>query len=381
MGDEISARWTGTITPPVTGDYGLALTSLGSARLWLDERLIIDASDPHLLRVDHSSNLPLIAGESHTTCVEYASTRYANWLELGDIQLGWTHPAEAYSPAIQAAAALAKTVDLAVIVARVYESEQRDRATLSLPNEQDRLICAVAEANPRTIVILECGGPVTMPWLDRIPAVIYAGYAGQEQGAAIADILFGDVNPSGKLPITFPQSEAQVLLDSPWQHAAELTTRYSEGIFVGYRRYDQHGLTPLFPFGHGLSYTTFEYANLRLSSDVITPDEHLTICLEVTNTGPRAGREVVQLYVCDEIASVERPPQELKGFTKIALAAGETTTVAFTLDRSSLAFWDVVSHAWVAEAGKFEVLVGSSSRDIRARAGFTLTQTTSFTKD
>jgi beta-glucosidase len=130
-----------------------------------------------------------------------------------------------------------------------------------------------------------------------------------------------------------------------------------------------------------LSYTTFEYANLRLSSDAITPDEHLTICLEVTNTGPRAGQEVVQLYVRDEIASVERPPKELKGFAKIVLAAGETQTVTFTLDRTSLAFWDVVSHAWVAEAGKFEVLVGSSSRDIRARAGFSLTQTTSFTND
>jgi beta-glucosidase len=303
---------------------------------------------------------------------------HANWLEFGHVQLGWTHPGDAYAPAIQEAVNLARTADVAVVFARVFESEQRDRASLTLPNDQDQLIRAVAAANPRTVVVLSCGGPVTMPWIDQVSAVVNAYYAGQEQGAAIADILFGDVNPSGKLPITFPRSEAQAPAANPVQRAHELTTIYWEGIFVGYRAYDQNQLEPLFPFGHGLSYTTFAYDNLNLGAEAIAPDERVTVAIDVTNTGTRFGQEVVQLYVRDLTASVARPPKELKGFAKIALAPGETSTVTLTLDRASLAYWDDVQHAWVAEAGAFEVLVGSSSRNIRARGGFQLTETTVF---
>jgi beta-glucosidase len=216
-----------------------------------------------------------------------------------------------------------------------------------------------------------------MPWLDRVAGVIEAWYPGQECGNAIADVLFGQVNPSGKLPQTFPTrlEDHPAFGNYPGENGKVC---YGEGIFVGYRAYEQRGLAPLFPFGHGLSYTTFEYANLRLSSEAITPDELLTVRLEVTNTGQCAGQEVVQLYVRDETASVERPPKELKSFAKIALAAGETQTVTFTLDRESLAFWDVAQHAWVAEAGRFEVLAGSSSRDTRAQASFILTETGAF---
>jgi beta-glucosidase len=380
-GDDLSARWVGTITAPQTGDYRLSLTSLGSARLWLDGRLAIDVTEPHLLRIDSTPDLPLVAGEPHTLQIEYASTRPANWLEFGDVQLGWTHPADAYAPAMLEAAALARRADAAILIARTYESEQRDRATLTLPNDQDQLIWAVAEANPRTIVVLECAGPVTMPWLDHIAGVVYTGYAGQEQGAAIADILFGDVNPSGKLPLSFPRSETQVPVASPVQRAVELTTRYAEGVFVGYRAYDQRGLEPLFPFGHGLSYTTFAYSNLRLSTQALTPEARLIVSLDVTNTGQRVGQEVVQLYVRDVTASVPRPPKELKGFAKVALAPGETKEVTLGLDRAALAFWDEAQHAWTAEAGTFEVLVGSSSRDIRARAAFELTETCIFPRE
>ena len=380
MGEDLSARWIGAITPPLSGNYQLALTSSGSARLWLDDQLFIDCAEPHVLRVDYSPELSLIGGECYRLKIEYSKTQSVNWLELGDIQLGWVHPEEAYSPEIQAATALAGNADLAIVFGRAYESEQRDRANLGFPNDQDQLIRAVAQANPRTVVVLGSGGPVTMPWIDQVPAVVYAGYAGQEQGMAIADILFGKTNPSGKLPITFPLSEAQVLLDNPVQHASELTTRYSEGIFVGYRRFDQRGLEPLFPFGHGLSYTMFEYCDLELSSDRIKPDEHLRVSFNVTNTGSWAGKEVVQLYLRDDIAIVERPPKELKGFAKIFLAPGETREVTFTLDRESLAFWDAVHHAWFAEAGKFEILVGSSSRDIRAKASFCLLESVHFAK-
>ena len=374
-GDHLSARWTGTFTPPTNGVYRLTLSSLGSARLWLDDQLLIDASEPHLYRVDSTPDLLLMGGKPHTLQVEYASTWHANWLEVGDIQLGWTHPPEAYSPAVLEAAELAGRTDVAIVIARAYESEQRDRATLTLPNDQDQLIRAVAAANPCTIIVLECGGPVTMPWLDQVPAVLYAGYAGQEQGAAIADVLFGEVNPSGKLPLTFPQDETQIPVANPWQLIAERTIRYSEGVFVGYRAYDQHGLEPLFPFGYGLSYTTFQYSDLHLSAETMTQEQDLTASVDVTNTGQRTGQEVIQIYVHDEAARVERPPKELKAFAKIALAPGETRTVAFTLDLKSLAFWDEEHHAWVAEAGQFTVLAGSSSRDIRAQASFTLTET------
>ena len=373
LGDVISARWTGTLIAPQTGDYTLALTSMGSAWLWLDGQLVVDAGAPHLTRVDTSAPLHLVAGEPRTIQIDYAATMIANWLELGDVQLGWTHPAEALSPAMQEAVALARDADVAVVFARVFESEQRDRASLALPNDQDQLIAAVAAANPSTVVVLGCGGPITMPWLDRVPAVVDAYYGGQEQGAAIAGVLFGDVNPSGKLPITFPRSETQVPVANPVHQAHEKDIVHTEGVFVGYRAYDHYGLDPLFPFGHGLSYTTFAYDNLRLSAEAIAPGERLTVNVDVTNTGNHAGQEVVQLYVRDVVASVARPPKELKDFAKISLAPDETGTVSLTIDRTSLAFWDVVQHAWVVEAGAFEVLIGSSSRDIRARAEFQLT--------
>jgi beta-glucosidase len=374
-GDDLSVRWTGTITAPQTGEYRLALTSMGSSRLWLDGQLLIDAIEPHPVRVDWSPSLEWESDQPHTIQIEFASTAHANFIEPGDIQLGWTVPDDAYSPAMLEAIALARQTDVAVVFARVFESEQRDRATLTLPNDQDLLIRAIAAANPRTVVVLSCGGPVTMPWVDQIGAIVNTYYVGQEQGSAIADVLFGDVNPSGKLPITFPRSEAQVPVANPWQQTAERTTTYSEGIFVGYRAYDQNGLEPLFPFGHGLSYTTFSYENLRLSEDAFVAEKNLTISIDITNIGQMAGQEVVQLYLRDLEASVPRPPKELKGFAKVALAPGETKTVMFTLDRSSLAFWSEMKLGWVAEAGRFDVLIGSSSRDIRAQAEFELAET------
>ncbi len=366
----ISARWTGTFTAPQSGEYTLALTSMGSAWLWLDGQLVVDAAAPHLTCVDVSAPLHLVAGEPHTVQIDYAATMIANWLELGDVQLAWTHPAEALSPAMQEAVALARGADVAIVLARAFESEQRDRASLTLPNDQDQLIAAVAAANPHTVVILACGGPVTMPWLDRVPSVVDGYYAGQEQGAAIADVLFGDVNPSGKLPITFPRSEAQVPVANPVHQAHEKHIVHSEGVFVGYRAYDQYELDPLFPFGHGLAYTTFTYANLQLSADTLAPGGHLTVSVDVANAGPRSGQEVVQLYVRHVAARVARPPKELKDFVKIRLAPGEIQSVHLTIDPKSLAYWDEVRHAWVAEAGAFEVLIGSSSRDIRLRADF-----------
>ena len=383
-----SARFSAQFTPGESGEYHFGLVSAGLSRLFINGQLVINnweswrAGDNYFGEGSDELRgaIDFRAGQTYTLIIEYATKPY-NAFALRGMRLGLIRQAgdEAIQRAIQVAQASGVTL-LFVGLNAEWDSEGQDRQNMDLPGRQNELIERIAAVNPRTIVVLQTGAPVTMPWLDRVAGVIEAWYPGQECGNAIADVLFGQVNPCGKLPQSFPRrlEDHPAFENYPGENGK---VYYGEGVFVGYRHYDQHGLAPLFPFGHGLSYTTFEYANLRLSSEAITPDELLTVRLEVTNTGTHAGQEVVQLYVHDETASVERPPKELKGFTKIALAAGETRTATFTLDRASLAFWDVVQHAWVAEAGRFEVLVGSSSRDIRARAGFSLTQTTSFTND
>jgi beta-glucosidase len=226
-------------------------------------------------------------------------------------------------------------------------------------------------------VVLQTGSPISMPWLDKVAGVLQAWYPGQECGNAITDVLFGAVTPSGKLPQTFPMrlEDNPAYINYPGENGR---VRYGEGIFVGYRYYEKKRVAPLFPFGFGLSYTSFAYANLRLSADTIAPGDQLIVSVDVTNTGRRDGQEIVQLYVRDVTARVARPEKELKGFAKVALAPGETKTVTLTLDQAALAFWDDAKHAWVAEAGAFEALIGSSSQDIRARAEFRLSGTAVF---
>ena len=239
------------------------------------------------------------------------------------------------------------------------DTEGEDKNSLELPSDQVALINSTVEANPTTVVVLINGSPVTMDgWLERVPAVVEAWYAGQEAGHAIAAVLFGDVNPSGKLPVTFPKK----LSHSP-AHASDRTfpggdeVWYDEGVFVGYRHFDTRGIEPLFPFGHGLSYTSFIYENLRIDG--------MDILLEVTNAGNRAGAEVVQLYVGDPASSVERPLKELKGFKKEYLEPEQKGRMTFTLTDQDLSFWDEKTSRWLSEAGEFAILIGSSSRDIR----------------
>jgi beta-glucosidase len=236
---------------------------------------------------------------------------------------------------------------------------------------QDELIARVAAANPRTVVLLQTGGPVAMPWLGQVAAVLQAWYPGQECGNALADVLFGAVDPGGRLPLTFPVrlEDNPAFPNYPGENGR---VRYGEGIFVGYRHYDKKQVEPLFPFGHGLSYTTFDYANLRLSAATLAPGDRLRVTVDVTNTGARAGREVVQLYVGETHPRLARPPKELKGFAKVSLAPGETQTVSLDVDVRALAAFDDARGAWVADPGTFEVLVGSSSRDVRAWATFAL---------
>jgi beta-glucosidase len=223
-------------------------------------------------------------------------------------------------------------------------------------------------------VIINAGSAVEMPWLDKVAGVLFAWYPGQEAGNAIADLLFGDVNPSGKLPQTFPArlEDNPSYLNFPGDSGKTL---YGERIFVGYRYYDARGVAPLFPFGFGLSYTSFEYGQPALSATSIRPDQTLEVSIEVTNTGERAGQEVVQLYVRDLKTVVQRPEKELRAFAKVGLEPGESKTVTMTLERSSLAYFDDRAHEWVAEAGTFEVVIGASAQDIRATVSFELAET------
>ncbi|HCJ34624.1 MAG TPA: glycosyl hydrolase, partial [Ktedonobacter sp.] len=253
-----------------------------------------------------------------------------------------------------------------------WQSEGFDRPNMDLPGKQDTLVEQIAAANPRTIVVLNTGSPISMPWLEQVAAVMQAWYPGQECGNAIADVLFGDSNPSGKLPQTFPVrlEDTPAYLNFPGENGK---VHYGEGLFVGYRYYDAKKIAPLFPFGFGLSYTTFAYSSLSLSTQQIGPDDTCSVSVDITNTGQRAGKEIVQVYVRDQQASLQRPEKELKAFAKVQLKPGERKTVTLSIGRDALAYYDDLAREWVAEAGEFEVLVGASSQDIRATATFTLT--------
>jgi len=235
-----------------------------------------------------------------------------------------------------------------------------------MPREQNSLIAAVAGLNPRTIVVLEGSGPILLPWLDAVPAVLMAWYPGQSGGDAIAEVVFGDDAPSGRLPLTFPRAEADL---PPFDNVSNAVTY---DYFHGYRRLDRDGATPLFPFGHGLSYTSFAYDELRISPSTIAANGHVRISARVTNTGARRGAEVAQLYVGAQGSAVERVVRELRGFTRLELAPGESRRIAFDLRAAELAYWDTPSAGWIVEPLTYRVEVGASSRDLPLQGGFTV---------
>lgn len=280
----------------------------------------------------------------------------------------------------------AKTADYVIFVGGLNKSDGQDceggdRAGLELPYNQDAVIEALAAANPRLVVVNVSGNAVAMPWVDRVPAIVQAWFLGSEAGNSIADILTGAVNPSGKLPFTFPRSLNDVgahALDAyPGIKRADsdiVDLEYKEGILVGYRWAEAKKTKPLFAFGHGLSYTTFEYGKATISAKKIGANDNITVSVDVTNTGAREGAEIVQLYVGDPKASVMRPVKELKAFEKVTLKPGETRTVSFTIGADALSFFDAESHSWVAEPGDFILYLGAASDDIRTTAKFALTK-------
>lgn len=278
---------------------------------------------------------------------------------------------------INEAVEAAKKSKIAVVFAGLpdnFESEGYDRTHMQMPNCQNALIDAVCEVQPNTVVVLHNGSPVEMPWKDKVKGIVEAYLGGQAIGSAVVDVLFGKVNPSGKLPETFPLK----LEDNPsylYYFGEGDKVEYREGVFVGYRYYETKKMDVLFPFGHGLSYTNFEYSNITISDDNIKDTDTVTVTVDITNTGDVFGKEVVQLYVSPKNNKIIRPVKELKGFEKIALEPGETKTVSFILNKRSFAYWNMEIHDWHVESGKYDILIGKSVSDIVLSREISVTST------
>lgn len=304
------------------------------------------------------------------TAASRAEAVAANYTKVADVARVFVN---ASLPDFSAIAAAAAAADAAIVCASVASSEGADRADLNMSAVDDATIAAVAAAQPRTIVSLNVPGAVIMPWAAAAAAIVINWYPGQEMGNALADVLFGDVNPSGRLPLTFPVANADTPLQTAEQYpGVNGTQNYTERLEVGYRWFDAAGVAPLFAFGHGLSYTSFAYAALQVSPSRGGAADSVAVAVNVTNSGGVAGREVVQLYVAFP-ASAGEPPAQLRGFEVVDLAPGATATVSFTLAPRDLSVWDTAAYAWAPAAGAFGILVGASSRDIRVNGTYTLT--------
>lgn len=372
--NKFSARLTGILTPPGSGVYKFSAFGSGILKLSIDEILVIDNWDKPPAEDsspwehhEYSGEIELIANHPYEMTIEFSYQGKNPW-RMTRIGCLPPIPADLMDKAVE----LATQCEVAIIFAgntNEWESEGFDRPDMDLPCSQNILVGRVAAANPNTIVVLNTGSPLNMPWIDQVAAVMQAWFTGQESGNAVADVLFGIVNPSGKLPNTFPKriEDTPAYINYPGENGR---VYYGEGLFVGYRYYDKKDIEPLFPFGFGLSYTTFAYHNLRLSASQYSPGDIIQASLDVQNTGERAGKEIVQLYLRDVKSSLVRPLKELKAFAKVELQPGETRTVTFNLGQDVLAFYDDRPKAWLTEPGVFQVLVGSSARDIHLTAGF-----------
>jgi beta-glucosidase len=365
--DHFSVRWTGYFIPREEDDYKFYTSADDGVRLYLDDAPVIDDWRQHGETLDtYSAHLE--GSKAHKIRLEYfESTGTAT------ARFGIAAATQPLGESARAQAAKADAVVVCVGFDPATEGEGSDR-TFRLPGGQDALIEEIGNLNKNVIVVLTAGGNVDMTrWIDKAPVLLNAWYSGQEGGTALAQVLFGESNPSGKLPATFERRwEDNATFHSYYPQKGDKHVEYSEGVFVGYRHFDQSGVKPLFPFGFGLSYTRFEYGNLKIEPLGKAGKSLVQVSFDIKNVGSREGAEIAQLYVGDSHASVPRPPKELKGFAKVHLRPGESKQVTLTLDRRAFSFFDVNKHDWHAEPGDFSILVGSSSADIRLRGNFRL---------
>ncbi len=368
-----SARLRARLRAPASGEHRFSLSSAGKSRLRVDGRAVLDNWDERkpgtsffgLGSAEVKASVALDAGAAVEIEVEFAQDRAR--MPAG-LRLGWLPPEP--DDAMERAVAVARSADAAVVVVGLdpdWETEGRDRDSFHLPKRQDELIARVADANPRTIVVINAGSPVAMDWSERAAAILQLWYPGQECGHALADVLFGDVDPGGRLPLTIPvrMQDTPALLDVPGE---DLRIAYSEGLFVGHRWYDVREIAPRFAFGHGLSYARFEYGELLVAQHRVAAGGDVACEIEVTNTSARSGSEVVQLYLERCTPGVRRPLRTLAAFEKIALAPGQRRVVQFTLAPRAFFHWDVQQKNWRAELGEWNLVAGRSSRDLRAAA-------------
>ena len=371
-----------TLTPLKTGLHTFGFMTVGPGRLFINNELFIDNWDwteegeamfdgsADVLKKIHlqgGSKVNILVESTNEirprSKMSFEGPKHA----YGGCRIGFEE--EPTEDLLQEAVDAAKAADVAIVCVGLdaeWESEGYDRQTMDLPRDgnQDRLIEAVLEANPNTVVVNQSGTPVTMPWADDVPAILQGWYQGQEAGNALADVLLGRATPSGKLPVTFPKR----IEDNPAYHnwpGENAKVVYGEGLYIGYRHYEASKIAPLFPFGHGLSYTNFEYGKVKLSTTSLSDTGNITASLTVKNTGSVAGSEIVQGYVRDVKSRFPRPEKELKAFKKVELDPGEKKTVRLEFDKHAVGYYDTSLEAWIAEEGDFDILIGSSSSDIR----------------
>lgn len=394
-GERYSYRGRCIVIPKTTGVHQLSLSSCGPGKLILDGKVLVNIdrhwwSPKSPLFMSYGSpeervDIHMEAGKQYELVLESLSREPKPYdldymdgeLEREEVQdggrIGFLENQGDLEKSFQECVDIARSSDVTIVVVGKdadWESETSDMVSMDLPGRSNDLIEAVTAANPNTVVVNQTGSPITMPWEPKVSAILQAWYQGQEQGNCLADVLLGATNPCGKLPITFPlRIEDSCSYDNyPGENDV---TYYGENIFVGYRYFDHRKMETLFPFGAGLSYTSFEYSNIRLSAKQISLDEEIEVQVDVKNTGPCDGKEIVQFYVVQMNPKLMRPPKELKGWNKVFVKSGETTTAKATLDKVSVSYWDDAVNKWVIEGGaKFHVVAARSSRDVGVSASF-----------
>jgi len=353
-----------TIKPLKSGVHKLNVSAVGDFTLKIDGDEVVSFTSEDSTLLSH--DIDLKAEQDYAFEITYdGNTTFT---------LGWDAPGNLFSDEAEYLAA-AKAADAVIYFGGLSHGDDResiDRPDMKLPNSQDEIISKLLNVNEKTIVFLVAGSAVEMPWADQANAIVWGWYGGMEAGHAFSDVLFGEVNPSGKMPITLPEKltdTAPIALND----YNETESLYSEGVFIGYRWFEQQQIKPTFAFGHGLSYTNFEVSDIKLSNVSISSGDKLTVTAQVKNTGAVAGAEVVQLYLHDKVASVDRPTKELKGFDKVFLQPGESKSVSIELTERDLSFWDINTNDWLAESGEFEVQLATSSDNIKLRKSFNYT--------